>query len=154
MARKGVHMQAYLENLHVPKEEYCHHVSYSEQEDSDYESDMEQKQRKDIAAADDQDLFSKEQGGFLFSSREAFTEEKHGLLKQPGFCHMFCDPMAIHMESYVLDFEDLKEHTTKSFPLYIEEKRCVEIRHFVPTEDKGQRFPMFPVYDYYDFDPW
>jgi hypothetical protein len=24
---KGVHMQAYLEKLHVPKEEDCHHVS-------------------------------------------------------------------------------------------------------------------------------
>jgi hypothetical protein len=46
-------MQAYLEKLHVPKEEYCQHVSYFEQEDSDYESDMEQQQGKEIAAAND-----------------------------------------------------------------------------------------------------
>jgi hypothetical protein len=40
-ASKGVHMQAYLENLHVPKEEDYQHVSDSEQEDSDYESELE-----------------------------------------------------------------------------------------------------------------
>jgi hypothetical protein len=46
-----------------------------EQEDSDYESEMEQQQGKEIVAADDRDLFSKEKGGFLFASREAFIEE-------------------------------------------------------------------------------
>jgi hypothetical protein len=71
-------MQAYLEKLHVPKEEDCQHFSDSEQEDSDYESEMEQQQGKETAIVDDQELFSKERGGFLFASREAFTKEHHG----------------------------------------------------------------------------
>ena len=62
--------------------------------------------------------------------------------------------MAIYMESYVLDFEDFQEHTTEPFPLYIEEKHRVEIRHYVPTEDKEQSFPMVPVYDDYEYDIW
>jgi hypothetical protein len=82
-ASKGVHMQAYLEKLHVPKEEDCQHVSDSEQEDSDYESELEQQQGKETAVVDDREFFSKEKGGFLFASREAFTEEQPGLLKQP-----------------------------------------------------------------------
>jgi hypothetical protein len=40
-ASKGVHMKAYLENLHVPKEEDYQHVLDSEQEDSYYESEIE-----------------------------------------------------------------------------------------------------------------
>jgi hypothetical protein len=56
-ARKGVHMQTYLEKLHVPKEEDCQYVSYFEQEDNDYESEMEQKQGKETTTADDQDFF-------------------------------------------------------------------------------------------------
>jgi hypothetical protein len=54
-ARKGVRMQAYIENLHVHKQDDCQYVSYSkqedcqyildsEQEDSGYESDLEQQQ--------------------------------------------------------------------------------------------------------------
>jgi hypothetical protein len=44
------------------------------------------------------------------------------------------------MESYVSDIKDFQEHTTEPFPLYIEEKHCVEICHSVPTEDKEQSF--------------
>jgi hypothetical protein len=153
-ARKGVHMQAYLEKFLVPKEEDCQHVSDSEQEDSDCDSEPEQQKGKKNAVFDDGELFSKERGGFLFASREAFTEEQPDFLKQPGFCHTIHDPMDIHMESYVSYFEDFQEHTTEPFPLYIEEKHCVESHYFVPTEDKGQSFPMFHVNDYYDFDPW
>jgi hypothetical protein len=109
---KGVHMQAYLKKLHVPKEEDHQHVLDSEEEDNDYESELEQQQGKETVVADDRELFSKEQGGFLFASREAFTEEKPGLLKQPGLCHTIHDPMAIYMESYVSNFEDFQEHTT------------------------------------------
>jgi hypothetical protein len=65
----------------IPKEEDFHHVSDSKKEDSDYESELEQKQGKETAVVDDQELFSKEQGGFIFASREAFTEEKPSLLK-------------------------------------------------------------------------
>jgi hypothetical protein len=84
---------------------------------------------------------------FFICSREVFylQAERHLQRSKPGFCHTIHDPMAIHMESYVSYFEDFQEHTTKPFPLYIEEKHCVEIRHSVPTEDKGQSFPMFPV---------
>jgi hypothetical protein len=53
-------MQAYLEKLHVPKEEDCQHVSNSEQEDSDYESELEQQQGEETATVDDRELFSKE----------------------------------------------------------------------------------------------
>jgi hypothetical protein len=67
---------------------------------------------------------------------------------------MIHDPMDIHMESYVSNFEDFQEHTMEPFPLYIKEKHCVEMHHSVPTEDKGKIFPMFPVYDDYDSDPW
>jgi hypothetical protein len=59
---------------------------------------------EETATVDDQGLVSKEQGGLLFTSREAFTEEQPGLLKQPDFCHMIHDPIAIYMESYVSDF--------------------------------------------------
>jgi hypothetical protein len=93
-------------------------------------------------------------GRFLFARREAFTEEHSGLLKKPRFCHTIHDPMAIYMESYVSYFDDFQEHTTEHFPLYIEKKHCVEIRHSMPTEDKEQSFPMFLVYDDYYFDPW
>jgi hypothetical protein len=50
---KGVHMQEYLKKLHVPKEEDCKQVSNSEQEDSDYESELEQQQGKETATIDD-----------------------------------------------------------------------------------------------------
>ena len=43
-ASKGVHMKAYLEKLHVPKEEACQHVSDSMKKDIDYESELEQQQ--------------------------------------------------------------------------------------------------------------
>jgi hypothetical protein len=138
----------------VPKEEACQHVSDSMKKDIDYESELEQQQGKETATADDRDFFSKEKGGFLFARREEFTEEQLGLLKQPRFYHTIHDPMAIYMESYVSYFEGFQEHTTKPFPLYIEEKHCVEIRHSVPIEDKEKSFPMFPVYDDYDSDPW
>jgi hypothetical protein len=151
---KGVYMQAYHEKLDVPKEEDCQHVSDFEQEDSDYESEMEKKNGKEIVVDDDQELFSKEQGGFLFVSREAFTEEQSRLLKRLGFFHTIHDPMAIYMESYVSNFEDFQEHTIEPFPLYIKEKNCVEIHHFVPIKDKESSFPMVHVYDDYDFDPW
>jgi hypothetical protein len=67
---------------------------------------------------------------------------------------MIHEPMDIFMESHVLDFEGFQEYTTKPFPLYIEEKHCVEICHSVPTKDKEKIFPMFLVYDDYDSDPW
>jgi hypothetical protein len=43
-ASKGVHTQAYLENLHVPKQEDCQYNLDSEQEDYEYGSDLEQQQ--------------------------------------------------------------------------------------------------------------
>jgi hypothetical protein len=46
---------------------------------------------------------------------------------------MIHDPMSIYIESYVSYFEDFQEHTIEPFPLYIEEKNCVEICHSVPT---------------------
>jgi hypothetical protein len=114
---------------------------------------------EETATVDDQELFSKEQGSLLFTSREAFTEEQPGLLKQPGFCHTIHDPMAIYMESYVSDFKNFQDLTIETFPLFIEEKHCVEISHLGPAEDiqehdKEQSFPMVPVYDDYDSDPW
>jgi hypothetical protein len=65
-AGKGVHMQEYLEKLHVPEEEDCQHVSDFEQEDSDYELELEQQEGKEVAIVDDQEFFSKEKGGFYF----------------------------------------------------------------------------------------
>jgi hypothetical protein len=54
---------------------------------------------EETKTADDQELVSKEQGGHLFANRENFTEEHLGLLKQPRFCRIIHDPMAIYMES-------------------------------------------------------
>ena len=68
-ASEGGHMQSYLGKFHVPKEEDCQHVSDSEQEDSDYESELEQQQGKETAVVDDRELFLKEQGGFLLQER-------------------------------------------------------------------------------------
>ena len=73
-------MKAYLEKLHVPKEEDYQHVSDYEKEDSDYESELEQQQGKENATANDRELFSKEQGGFLFARRQTFIEKHPGLL--------------------------------------------------------------------------
>ena len=53
-----------------------------------------------------------------------------------------------------LDMKDFQENATKPFPLYIEGKHCVEIIHLGPAEDQEQSFPMGPVFDDYDFDPW
>jgi hypothetical protein len=53
----------------------------------------------ETAIVGDQELVSKEQGGNLFASREAFTEEQPGPLKQPDFCHVIHDLVAIYMES-------------------------------------------------------
>jgi hypothetical protein len=43
-ASKWVHRKAYLENLHVHEQEDCQSVSDDEQEDSEYESNLEQQQ--------------------------------------------------------------------------------------------------------------
>jgi hypothetical protein len=103
---------------------------------------------EETATVDDQELVSKEQGGHLFASRENFTEEQPGLLKQPGFCHIIHDPVAIYMESYISDFlkfsncitspiltgeygvmKDFQDHTIEPFPLLIKEKHWVEINY-------------------------
>jgi hypothetical protein len=57
---------------------------------------------EETITVDDQELVSKEQGGHLLSNRENFIEEQPGLLKQPGFCRIIHDPVAIYMESYKL----------------------------------------------------
>jgi hypothetical protein len=70
-ASKGIHVQAYLENLHVHKQEDCQYVlvfeqedcqyvSDSEQEYSEYNSDLEQQQGGETAIVGDQELVSKE----------------------------------------------------------------------------------------------
>jgi hypothetical protein len=209
--------------LHVHEQEGYQSVSDSEQEDSEYESDMEQKQgsrydselesgsstfayfsmgrntyqsydhlpkhfehvamvdcidncmfladhsydvlnpvaplscdhyyEEEMEIVDDQELVSKEQGGNLFASRENFTEEQLDLLKQPGFCHIIHDPVAIYMESYISDFlkfsncitspiltgkygvmKDFQDHTIEPFPLLIKEKHWVEISYPRLTE--------------------
>ena len=43
--------------------------------------------------------------------------------------------MAIYMESYVLDFKNFQDLTIETFPLFIEEKHCVEINHLGPAKD-------------------
>jgi len=63
------------------------------------------------------------------------------------------------MESYVSDFKKFQDLAIDTFPLFIEEKHCVEINHPGPEEDiqehdKEERFPMVHVYDDYDSDPW
>jgi hypothetical protein len=55
-------------------------------------------------AANDQELFSDEEEGHSFVSREVFAEEHPGLLKKSRFCHISHDPVAIYMESYISDF--------------------------------------------------
>jgi hypothetical protein len=108
----------------------------------------------ETAIVGDQELVSKEQGGHLFASREAFTEEQPGPLKQPEFCHVIHDPVAIYMESYVSDFlkfsngiispiltgeygfmKYFQDQTIDPFPLFIKEKHWVEINHPGPAED-------------------
>jgi hypothetical protein len=53
-----------------------------------------------------------------------------------------------------MDMKDFQEHATNPFPLYIKEKHCVEIDHPGPAEDQEKSFPMGPVYEDYDSDPW
>jgi hypothetical protein len=48
-----------------------------------------------------------EEEGHYFVSREIFAEDHPGLLKQPGFCHISHDPMAIYMESYIFRFSEM-----------------------------------------------
>jgi len=103
---------------------------------------------EEMATVDDQNLVSKEQGGYLFSSRENFTEEQPGLLKQPRLCHIIHDHMAIYMERYISNFlkfsncitspiltgeygvmNDFQDHTIQPFPLLIKEKHWVEINY-------------------------
>jgi hypothetical protein len=98
----------------------------------------------ETAIVGDQELVSKEQGGHLFASREAFTEEHPGPLKQPELCHVIHDPVAIYMESYVSDvlkfsngiispiltgeygfMKDFQDQTIDPFPLFIKEKHWV-----------------------------
>jgi hypothetical protein len=67
--------------------------------------------------------------------------------------------MAIFMELYVSNFKIFQDLTIDTFPLFIEEKHCVEISHPGPAEDiqehdKDQIFPMVPFYHDYDYDPW
>jgi hypothetical protein len=101
-----------------------------------------------------QELVSKEQGGHLFASREAFTEEQTSPLKQPDLCHVIHDPVAIYMATYVSNFlkfsngvisqilkceygfmKYFQDQTIEPFPLFIKEKNWVEINHPRPTED-------------------
>jgi hypothetical protein len=103
---------------------------------------------EETPTVDDQGLVSKEQGGNLFASRENFTEEQPGLLKQPGFCHIIHDPVTIYMDSYISYFlkfsncitspiltgeygvmKDFQDHTIDPFPLLIKEKHWVEINY-------------------------
>jgi hypothetical protein len=112
---------------------------------------------EETAIVGDQELVSKEQGGHLFARREAFTEENPGPLKQPEFCHIIHDPLAIYMESYVSNFlkfsngiispiltseygfmKDFQDQTIEHFPLFIKEKHWVEIIHHGPAEDTEQ----------------
>jgi hypothetical protein len=102
----------------------------------------------ETTTVDDQELVSKEQGGHLFASRDNFIEEQPGLLKQPRFCHIIHDPMAIYMESYISDFlkfsnfitspiltgvygamKYFQDHIVDPFPLLIKEKHWVEINY-------------------------
>jgi hypothetical protein len=102
----------------------------------------------------DQEFILKEQGGHLFASREAFTEEKPGPLKKPYFCHVIHDLLAIYMDLYVSYFmkfsngvispiligeygfmKDFQDQTIDPFPLLIKEKNWVEINHPRPAED-------------------
>jgi hypothetical protein len=112
---------------------------------------------EETTIVDDQELVSKEQGGNLFASRENFTEEQPGLLKQPGFCHIIHDPVAIYMESYIsyfLKFSNcitspiltgeygvmkyFQDHTIEPFPLLIKENHWVEISYPRLTENTEQ----------------
>jgi hypothetical protein len=91
-------------------------------------------------------LFSDEGEGHSFVSREFFAEEHPGLLKQPGFCHISHDPVAIYMESYISYFlkcsysigspiltaeycvmKDFQDLTIEHVPLLIKENPWVEI---------------------------
>jgi hypothetical protein len=78
------------------------------------------------AAADDQELFSNEGEGHSFVRRECFAKEHPGLLKQPGFCHISHDPVAIYMEAYISDFLKCVTHPLRqlrfsfSFCLFFE----------------------------------
>jgi hypothetical protein len=58
-----------------------------------------------------------------------------------------------------MDLQDSQEHTAESYPLFTNEKYCEEINHPGPAEDTKQQFeeksfPMVPVYDDYESDPW
>jgi hypothetical protein len=98
------------------------------------------------AAADDQELFSDEEEGHSFMSREVSAEEHPGVLKKLGFCYISHDPVAIYMESYISEFlkcsysisppiltseyfvmKDFQDHAMEPVPLLIEERPRVEI---------------------------
>jgi hypothetical protein len=58
-----------------------------------------------------------------------------------------------------LDMQDFQEHTAEPYPLFINENYYEEIGHPWPAEDIEQQveekiFPMGPVYDDYESDPW
>jgi hypothetical protein len=113
--------------------------------------------QEETTTVDDQVLVSKEQGGHLFASRENFIEEQLGLLRQPRFCHIIHDRVAIYMESYislVLKFSNdiispiltgeygfmkvFQDQTIEPFPLFIKEKHWVEISYPGHGEDTEQ----------------
>jgi hypothetical protein len=113
---------------------------------------------EETTIVDDQELVSKEQGGHLFASRENFTEDQPGLLKQSGLCHIIHDHMAIYMESYISNFlkfsncitspiltgdydvmKDFQDHTIEPFPLLIKEKHWVEINYPGLAENTERR---------------
>jgi hypothetical protein len=58
-----------------------------------------------------------------------------------------------------LDMQDIQEHTTEPYPLFLKGYYHEEIIPHGPAEDTEQQdeeqsFPMGPVYDDYEFDPW
>jgi hypothetical protein len=56
--------------------------------------------------------------------------------------------------SFELDMQDFQEHTAEPCPLFINKNYHEEINHPGPTQDQENNFPMGPIYDDYDFDPW
>jgi hypothetical protein len=49
--------------------------------------------------------------------------------------------------------QDLQDNTTYPYPLFVNENHCEEIIH-PEKHDEDNIFPMGPVYDYYESDPW
>jgi hypothetical protein len=164
-ASKGVHVQAYLENLHVHKQEDCQYVSDSEQEDCQYVSDSEHEDIEYESDLEQQQGSSEDNEGKRFSlvpiyddyesdPWESHEEEMEELNVQSTSC-----PEPVNEQIPTLHFVDLgrskpaydsyesdsdmdmkyfQDHTIEPFPLFIEERHWVEINHPGPAEDTEQ----------------